>query len=140
MLYPRVTELVRAGNARIHAEPVRVAALAQTSLWVGPAARPRSPVTQTAVSDDDITAKAGVPALRRSPIGEFVYRAAVTPASLYDFLWYAWDQTQEECDAAYVAWQRTGGRDAYAIYRAAQDRADAAQDALADCHREAAIA
>ena len=139
MLYPRVTELVRAGNARIDAEPVRVAALAQT-LPIGPAVRPRSQVIQTAFSDGDVTSKAGVPALSRSPIGEFVYRAAVAPASLYDFLWYAWDQTQEECDAAYAAWQRTGGRDAYAIYRAAQDRADAAQDALADCHRQAAMA
>jgi hypothetical protein len=66
-----------------------------------------------------------------SEAGKFVYSTAVLPASLYDCLWHAWDEAQHEADLAYAAWQREEHRDAYAVYRAAQDRADAAQDALA---------
>ena len=65
-----------------------------------------------------------------SPAGRFVYSAAVFPTSLYDCLWHAWDEAQHEADLAYAAWRR-GEPGAYAVYRAAQDRADAAQDALA---------
>jgi hypothetical protein len=83
---------------------------------------------------------ASIPTFIASPTGEFVYSAAVVPSSRFECLRYAWDEAQDECDAAYTAWQRDGGRDAYAVYRAAQDRADAAQDALARCHGEAATA
>ena len=43
----------------------------------------------------------------------------------------AWRDAHEDAAAAYGAWrrERTGGT--YAAYRAAQDREDAAQDALA---------
>jgi hypothetical protein len=38
---------------------------------------------------------------------------------------------QAEAQLAYDAWCRLPGRDGYVVYRAAQDRADAAQDQLA---------
>jgi hypothetical protein len=45
----------------------------------------------------------------------------------------AWDWRDAQADAtlAHAAWCSRPGADAYAAYRAAQDRADAAQDALA---------
>lgn len=43
----------------------------------------------------------------------------------------AWSDAHEEAEDAYWGWRATGGPDAYAAYRAAQDREDAAQDALA---------
>ena len=39
---------------------------------------------------------------------------------------------QTEADLTYEDWRRRLCRDSYAVYRAAQDRADAAQDDLAD--------
>ena len=43
----------------------------------------------------------------------------------------AWRDAHEEAVAAYVAWHGRRTREAYAAYRAAQDREDAAQDILA---------
>lgn len=43
----------------------------------------------------------------------------------------AWRSARDECDAAYDAWCLTPGSVTYAVYQAAADRADAAQDALA---------
>ena len=43
----------------------------------------------------------------------------------------AWRDAHEEARAAYVAWAARRSREAYATYRAAQDREDAAQDILA---------
>ena len=43
----------------------------------------------------------------------------------------AWRDAAEEAAGALDEWRRRPGRDAYAAFRAAQDRADAAQDALA---------
>lgn len=40
-------------------------------------------------------------------------------------------KAQAEATLAYQAWSRHPGRDGYTVYRAAQDRADAAQDELA---------
>lgn len=44
----------------------------------------------------------------------------------------AWRKAQVEASLAYCHWRRSRDRTAYATYRAAQDRADAAQDALSD--------
>jgi hypothetical protein len=44
---------------------------------------------------------------------------------------HAWRAAHEEAVCAYRAWHATGGEETYAVYRAAQDRADVAQDALA---------
>jgi acyl-CoA reductase-like NAD-dependent aldehyde dehydrogenase len=52
------------------------------------------------------------------------------PALLGEPAW-AWRDAQAEAARAYEAWRRTPGADGYAVYRAAQDRADAAHDALA---------
>jgi hypothetical protein len=46
----------------------------------------------------------------------------------------AWRAAQEEATDAYELWSELPGRDAYAVYRAAQDRADEAQDALWQQH------
>jgi hypothetical protein len=40
-------------------------------------------------------------------------------------------EAQAEANLAYEDWRRIQSREAYAVYRAAQDRADAAQDDLA---------
>jgi acyl-CoA reductase-like NAD-dependent aldehyde dehydrogenase len=48
-------------------------------------------------------------------------------------LGYVRAASQAVADQAYDHWRSTGGGEAYAIYRAAQDRADAAQDELALC-------
>jgi len=50
-------------------------------------------------------------------------------------LTFAWRDAQVEASLAYCHWRRMGDRTAYAIYRAAQDRADAAQDALSESSR-----
>jgi hypothetical protein len=48
----------------------------------------------------------------------------------------AWRDALEEADRALVAWHASpGDHAAYAAYRAAQDREDAAQDALAGAPR-----
>lgn len=44
---------------------------------------------------------------------------------------FAWRAAHDEAVAAYEAWRRFPGRAAYAVYRAAQDRANHAQDVLA---------
>jgi hypothetical protein len=43
----------------------------------------------------------------------------------------AWAAARAEANRAYEAWRACRGVAAYSIYRAAQDRVDAAQDALA---------
>jgi hypothetical protein len=54
-----------------------------------------------------------------------------TPRWLRDELLDAWKAAQDEATASYRTWCACPDMDAYATYRAAQDRADAAQDALA---------
>ena len=44
---------------------------------------------------------------------------------------YVRREAQAEAELAYDAWCQLPGADGYAVYRAAQDRADAAQDQLA---------
>ena len=50
----------------------------------------------------------------------------------------AWRDASEEAADALGRWRAAPGDDAYAAYRAAQDREDAAQDALA--HTETSLA
>jgi hypothetical protein len=47
-------------------------------------------------------------------------------------------EAQAEADLAYADWRAEQSRNAYAVYRAAQDRADAAQDDLASWVRQIA--
>jgi hypothetical protein len=49
-----------------------------------------------------------------------------------DELAFTWREAQKEAANAYCHWRRVRDRVSYAIYRAAQDRADAAQDALSE--------
>ena len=43
---------------------------------------------------------------------------------------FVWQEAQSEATRAYRHWCRMRDRTSYSVYRAAQDRADAAQDAL----------
>jgi hypothetical protein len=47
-----------------------------------------------------------------------------------DVLQEVWRAAQDEADHAYAIWREVHGGDAYLLYRAAADRADAALDAL----------
>ncbi len=49
----------------------------------------------------------------------------------YNALYDAWSDAHEEAEGAWRTWRSGGGREAYATYRAAADREDAAQDAVA---------
>ena len=46
-----------------------------------------------------------------------------------------WSAARAEANLALDAWRATPGRDAYLVYRAAEDRADAAEQALWDLSR-----
>jgi hypothetical protein len=46
-------------------------------------------------------------------------------------LFALWSAARAEANLAYDAWCASPGRIAYAVYRAAEDRADAAEQALA---------
>jgi hypothetical protein len=48
-----------------------------------------------------------------------------------DELAYAWRTAQDDAVEAYRAWQESREPSEYTVYRAAQDRADQAQDVLA---------
>jgi hypothetical protein len=62
--------------------------------------------------------------------------AAVNEPDLLEELSLVRREAQAEADIAYLDWLADPSGAAYAVYRAAQDRADAAQDDLADCaHR-----
>ena len=61
--------------------------------------------------------------VNRSPAHEF---------AVLEELRYVRREAQAEADLAYEAWHLQRSIDAYSVYRAAQDRADAAQDDLAD--------
>ena len=57
----------------------------------------------------------------------------MTIAQLHDERYAIWSVARAEANLAYDTWQASrGSLEAYAIYRAAEDRADAAQDALAE--------
>jgi hypothetical protein len=55
----------------------------------------------------------------------------MTRAQLTDQLFTVWSAARAEANLAYEAWCATPGVDAYIVYRAAEDRADAAERALA---------
>jgi hypothetical protein len=64
--------------------------------------------------------------------GEIVIRMPSAPAG--DELLEAWRSARAEANAALERWRVVHTRDAFAAFRAAEDRADAAQDALAARH------
>lgn len=52
-------------------------------------------------------------------------------SELLSELFVAWSAARAEANMALDAWELRPGAEAYAVYRAAEDRADAAEDALA---------
>ena len=62
---------------------------------------------------------------------ELVLRHAASLGPTFNAIYDAWSDAHEEAEAALVQWRVSGGAEAYAAYRAAQDREDAAQDTLA---------
>ena len=58
---------------------------------------------------------------------ELILRRTGTDGELYT----VWSDAHEEAEDAYCDWRLRGGAVRYSAYRAAQDREDAAQDALA---------
>ena len=62
---------------------------------------------------------------------ELVLRRAASLGPAFNAVYDAWSDAHEEAECAYVAWRASGAGDDYTAYRAAQDREDAAQDALA---------
>jgi hypothetical protein len=55
----------------------------------------------------------------------------MTRAQVHDQLFTVWSAARAEANVAYEAWCGAPGTDAYIVYRAAEDRADAAEHALA---------
>jgi hypothetical protein len=55
----------------------------------------------------------------------------MTSAQRHDVQFAIWSAARAEANLAYEAWCESPGPDAYAVYRAAEDRADAAEQALA---------
>jgi len=54
----------------------------------------------------------------------------MTAAQVHDELFTIWSAARAEANVAYAAWCDMRGPDAYVVYRAAEDRADAAEQAL----------
>ena len=61
---------------------------------------------------------------------ELILRRCASEGPEWNAVYDAWSDAHEEAEHAYCAWRRTGAGEDYAVYRAAQDREDAAQDAL----------
>jgi hypothetical protein len=59
----------------------------------------------------------------------------MTPAQLHDERFTIWSAARAEANLAYQAWCEAPGQVAYAVYRAAEDRADAAEQALVSAAR-----
>jgi hypothetical protein len=77
----------------------------------------------------------------RARTAEFELDADTGHAWVFDELADAWRAAQADAADAYEHWRETPGLDAFAVYRAAQDRADQAQDVLAEraaCERPTA--
>ncbi len=62
---------------------------------------------------------------------ELVLRRAAGFGPTWNAHYDAWSDAHEEAEEAYCVWLTSREADDYAVYRAAQDREDAAQDTLA---------
>src|SRR5215211_9394574 len=87
----------------------------------------RSPVVEAPMSTTELRALLDQVADTR----ELVLRRAASLGPAFNAVYDAWSDAHEEAEHAYLVWRASGGRDDYDVYRAAQDREDAAQDALA---------
>ena len=61
---------------------------------------------------------------------ELILRHSLTAGPAWAVLRDAWNDAHDDAEVALATWRADGGAEAYASYRAAQDREDAAQDAL----------
>jgi hypothetical protein len=59
----------------------------------------------------------------------------MTAGQVHDELFTIWSAARAEANLAYEAWCDARGPDAYVVYRAAEDRADAAEHALVSAAR-----
>jgi hypothetical protein len=64
----------------------------------------------------------------------------MTAAQIHDERFAIWSAARAEANLAYQAWCDMRGSDAYAVYLAAEDRADAAEQALVCAARPLQIA
>ncbi len=64
----------------------------------------------------------------------------MTALQLRDALFTEWCAARAEANLAYDEWCFQPGEDAYFVYRAAEDRADAAEEALARASVDFALA
>jgi hypothetical protein len=55
----------------------------------------------------------------------------MTAAQRHDELFTMWSAARAEANLAYEAWCEMPGAESYSVYRAAEDRSDAAEQALA---------
>ena len=62
---------------------------------------------------------------------ELILRREPARGPLWNAVYDAWSDAHEEAEHAYGTWRSSGDAEDYTVYRAAQDREDAAQDALA---------
>jgi hypothetical protein len=62
---------------------------------------------------------------------ELVLRRSAAHGPEWNELYGVWSDAHEDAEEAFRNWMLRGGRESYSRYRAAQDREDAAQDALA---------
>lgn len=62
---------------------------------------------------------------------ELVLRREAARGPAWSAVHDAWGDAHEEAEGAWRTWRSDGGREAYLAYRAAADREDAAQDAVA---------
>ena len=76
--------------------------------------------------DDEILILLG----ERDAIRELLLAAGAPRCWALAELVQVWIHAHSQAKRAYEHWRRTPGGEAYTVYRAAQDRADAAQDAL----------
>ena len=68
---------------------------------------------------------------------ELVLRREAARGPAWSAVYDAWGDAHEEAEGAWLTWRSGGGRAGYVAYRAAADREDAAQDALAAAARPA---
>ena len=62
---------------------------------------------------------------------ELILRREAVRGPTWSAVYDAWSDAHEETEHAWRTWRFGGGGEAYATYRAAADREDAAQDAVA---------
>ena len=62
---------------------------------------------------------------------ELILRREPARGAEWNALYDAWSDAHEEAEGAWLGWRADPGPEAYAAYRAAADREDAAQDAVA---------